>query len=84
LLIDAVLAGNAGALSAWGNGFSFPLPEKLVVQLSDSVNRKIKIGVRAHQILIKTQPDPGTIKMELQIIENLGKELLELFNNFSY
>ncbi|GHV66762.1 sugar ABC transporter ATP-binding protein [Spirochaetia bacterium] len=71
--IDAVLKDNQIS----GDDFSFPVPKgAMVTQPPESADRKIKIGVRSHQIQVKIQHGPHTVKMELQIVENLGKELL--------
>lgn len=74
--IDAVLTGRRGEMRIFGDGFSFSPAEEIARRLPDSENRKIKIGIRSHQLRVKTSPDPKAAKMALQIVENLGKELL--------
>ena len=38
--------------------------------------KKVKLGVRSHQMTVEREPSHGTLPVKVQMVENLGKELL--------
>ncbi|MGI6696834.1 MAG: ABC transporter ATP-binding protein [Christensenellales bacterium] len=72
--IDAELAVDG--LNIKGAGINLQIPEEKSVYTKEFAGKKIKIGVRSHLIAVETEKLPQTMEMHLQIVENLGKELL--------
>ncbi|NLC44442.1 MAG: ABC transporter ATP-binding protein [Clostridiales bacterium] len=72
--IDAKLSSNGKVLS--GKGFELSLPETLLLGGKRFAGNDVQIGIRSHLIALETEKQPQTLEMRMQIIENLGKELL--------
>jgi ABC-type sugar transport system ATPase subunit len=68
--IDAVSSGSREDPVITGEGFAFPAPLPL------SPGQALKIGVRAHCMTVHLRPEPSFMAMKLQIVENMGKELM--------
>lgn len=74
--IDTKLSGKPDAITLDGKGFCMPVPAALHGCLSAYIGKQVKIGVRSHQINVLADDQEGGIPMHLQIVENLGKELM--------
>ena len=74
--IDARVEGDAAAPCLAGKAFRLPLAGELAAKAAGSMGHAVKIGVRPHQIAVHDQAAPGRVPMGLQIVENLGKELM--------
>ena len=59
-----------------GQGFDLALPEHMLQGSRKFAGRKVQIGARSHLIAVHTEKVPQSMEMRLQIVENLGKELL--------
>ena len=74
--IDAKLTAQSGDVSFLVAGQSIPVPESAKKILAKYAGRDVKIGVRSHQITPVKEDTPGAIRLAVQMVENLGKELL--------
>ena len=74
--IDATLSGDAGTPALAGEGFCIEAPVAMRDQLARSLGKKVKIGVRSHEIGVLASDAPGAVRMAVKIVENLGKELM--------
>ena len=72
--IDAALSENGEVLM--GDGFQIELSDELKQGGHKFAGRKVKIGVRSHLLAVSMEKTSQNIRMQLQIAENLGKELL--------
>ena len=72
--IDAKLADDAKAVI--GDDFVITLPDNMASACASNAGRKVKMGVRSHMVALETEKAPETIRMRVQIVENLGKELM--------
>ena len=72
--VDAKL--DAEGAHVYGDGFELELEEKDKIGGKKFAGREVKIGVRSHLMAVETQKVPQAMQMKLQIVENLGKELL--------
>lgn len=72
--IDAQLSADGEHII--GAGVDLLVPEHMQPGAKKFAGKKIKIGVRSHLIAVETKKQPQTMEMRLQIVENLGKELL--------
>ena len=59
-----------------GDGFELSLEDSMKAGGKRYAGKKIKIGVRSHLMAIETEKIPQAMRMRVQIVENLGKELL--------
>ena len=59
-----------------GDGFEMTLEGDMLTGARNFAGKEIKIGVRSHLMAIETQCVPQAMRMRVQIVENLGKELL--------
>ena len=74
--IDAKLTAQSGDVSFLVAGQTIPVPESAGKILREYAGRGVKIGVRSHQITPVKEDTPGAIRLAVQMVENLGKELL--------
>lgn len=74
--INATLTTRGGRAVLAGDGFEAPLIDRISEKLSQEGDREVVIGVRSHNISLSRQPFEGCITMQLQIVENLGKEIM--------
>ena len=74
--IDAKLTAQSGDVSFLVAGQSIPVPESAKKILAKYAGRDVKIGVRSYQITPVKEDTPGAIRLAVQMVENLGKELL--------
>lgn len=74
--IDAQLVQMDEQICLSGTGFCFPVPGALATAAAAYIGKAVKIGVRSHQMAVGTQPTTTGMTMKLQIVENLGKELM--------
>lgn len=74
--IDAVISGEDNSPMLSGKGFCFEPLDQLKPQLTGLTGKKVKIGVRSHQIDVSDKKSDHSIEMQLLIVENLGKELM--------
>ena len=72
--VDAKL--DASGTSVYGDGFRLALEDKDRAGGRKFAGREVKIGVRSHLMSVETKQCPQSMQMKLQIVENLGKELL--------
>ena len=72
--VDARL--DAGGTCVCGDGFELALEAKDRAGGRKYAGRDVKIGVRSHLMSVETERRPQSMQMKLQIVENLGKELL--------
>ncbi|MBQ2948537.1 MAG: ABC transporter ATP-binding protein [Clostridia bacterium] len=72
--IDAALTADGTHIV--GAGVDLMVPEHMSAGAKKFAGKAIKIGVRSHLIAVETEKQPQTMEMRLQIVENLGKELL--------
>ncbi len=72
--VDARL--DAEGAHVCGDGFQLALEEKDRAGGRKFAGRDVKIGVRSHLMAVETEERPQSMRMKLQIVENLGKELL--------
>ena len=72
--VDAQL--NEKGDTILGDGFELALKDSMKAVGKQFAGKKIKIGVRSHLMAIETQQVPQAMRMHVQIVENLGKELL--------
>lgn len=74
--IDAELAAENGSVCFKVAGQTIPVPESAREPLKKYAGRGVKIGVRSHQITPVKEGTPDAIRLTVQMVENLGKELL--------
>ena len=74
--IDAELAAESGSVCFKVAGQTIPVPESAREPLKKYAGRGVKIGVRSHQITPVKEGTPDAIRLTVQMVENLGKELL--------
>lgn len=72
--VDARL--DASGTCVCGDGFELALEAKDRAGGRKYAGRDVKIGVRSHLMSVETERRPQSMQMKLQIVENLGKELL--------
>ena len=72
--VDARL--NESGDTVLGDGFELTLSGSMKAGGRRFAGKKIKIGVRSHLMDIETKSVPQAMRMRVQIVENLGKELL--------
>lgn len=72
--VDAKL--DADGTHVYGDGFNLTVEDKDRVGSRKFSGRDVKLGVRSHLMAVKTQECSQAMQMRLQIVENLGKELL--------
>lgn len=74
--IDARLVKGEGGLCFFVDGQTVPVPAAREEALASSLDRVVKIGVRSHQMRPVEAGAAGAIRLKVQMVENLGKELL--------
>lgn len=74
--IDARLMKGEGGLCFLVDGQTVPVPPARAKALAGSLDREVKIGVRSHQMRPVEAHAAGAIRLKVQMVENLGKELL--------
>ena len=74
--IDARLVKGEGGLCFLVDGQTVPVPPARAKALAGSLDREVKIGVRSHQMRPVEAHVAGAIHLKVQMVENLGKELL--------
>ncbi|MBS6953842.1 MAG: ABC transporter ATP-binding protein [Enterocloster asparagiformis] len=74
--IDARVMSQDGALCFLVDGQVIPAPAARAEALAGSLDRQVKIGVRSHQVRPAGADAPGAVRLKVQMVENLGKELL--------
>lgn len=73
--INAVISEEDG-LRLVGDTFSITAPAAVAAKLQGMAGREVVLGVRSHQIGVYTAPTANSLEMRLQIVENLGKEIM--------
>ncbi len=74
--IDARLEDQDGGVCFLVAGQTIPAPESKREILAGYLGRNVKIGVRSHQLRTAGAGEPGAVRLRVQMVENLGKELL--------
>lgn len=74
--IDAKLETAGEKLMFTIGESSVEVSGQLLEKLRPHTGRPVKLGVRSHQIKVGAEPEANTLPMEVQMVENLGKELL--------
>lgn len=74
--IQATLVEEKGVLYFKGSDFLVEVSNQMVAQLKPFVTKKVKIGVRSHQISLCEDTASDKLTLHLEIAENLGKEYL--------
>lgn len=75
-LIDATLAQDGSSPALTSAAFYAAVPQAMRAALSPHIGKRVKIGVRSHRIAVSDEPAPDRMRMRLQVVENLGKELM--------
>jgi multiple sugar transport system ATP-binding protein len=73
---DPVVA--VGELTLPGNGFTLPVPDRLVPAMSDKVGRHVVLGIRPEHFGLRPSDVPGSrasIEMVASVIEPLGNDM---------
>lgn len=74
--IDAVIEADGGG-RAYRIGESLvPVAEGMLDKIRPHAGKKVKLGVRSHQLKSCDGARPEALPLKLQMVENLGKELL--------
>lgn len=74
--IDAVIEADGAGCHYRIGEFMIPVPDAMIKKIRPHGGKKVKLGVRSHQMKVEAAPVPGTLPVKLQMVENLGKELL--------
>lgn len=74
--IDAVVEEKNGKLYLSSAHFHVQIREDMSKFLKDSVNKKVVLGVRSHQVDVAFEAKESYIPVEVRMAENLGKEIM--------
>lgn len=73
-MIEATIAdGNTSPVANFAGG---QLPLSKLAGLQNSVGRKVTVGIRPEYAQIVTEPTPGSVACDLDLVETLGSEAL--------
>lgn len=74
--IDGQIEKKEGAYFYKVGECKVPVAPSMSEKLVFHEGKKVKLGIRSHQITVKKTPEPGTLPVLVKMVENLGKELL--------
>ena len=74
--IDAELKEEGGSFHLSGREFKVKVNESFAEKVKNEAGKKAVIGVRSHQVNISLDRKENYMPMRIQIIENLGKEIM--------
>lgn len=74
--INALIVGDGKGCQYKIGEFTIPVPEVIVEKMLPHTGKKVKLGVRSHQMKVDDEKGPDTLAVKVQMVENLGKELL--------
>ena len=74
--IDAVVEEKNGKLYLGSSHFHVLIREDMSKFLKESVNKKVVLGVRSHQVDVAFEAKESYIPVEVHMAENLGKEIM--------
>lgn len=74
--INAEIKAQGGGLVFHICGQEIGVPETKAAMLKQHCGKKVKIGVRSHQIRIGGENTSQALRASVRLVENLGKELL--------
>ena len=74
--IDAVIEKQENGCVYIIGDCQIPVSGDMIEKIGKYSGKKVKLGVRSHQMTVEKEPSKGTLPVKIQMIENLGKELL--------
>lgn len=74
--IDAVLERNENQYVYTIGDFHIPVSDGMIGKMAPHAGKRVKLGVRSHQMKACGEAAPGTLPLKVQMVENLGKEIL--------